>query len=187
MKLVLLLTCLISASQAAESGQRIDIENEDILAKVWQLPEDEPVTNLRGNQLLYVARLKALQAVSAGTFYGLVNVDRIIVPEILKRYHEAFAINKHCGNQEGFKILFQSFNDFIGEIKKSKHEKIGAANPKSFSRAIKHAKTPTVADSIPEDLKSDLESLNPNNHFTRESLQQTQDLLGLIKTDFKVD
>lgn len=187
MKFLLFLTCLLSAGEAVESPQRIDIENEDILAKVWQLPEDEPVTNLRGSQLLYVARLKALQAVSAGTFYGLVNVDRIIVPAILTRYHEAFVINKHCGNQAGFKILFQSFNDFIKEIKKSKHEKINAENPESFSKAIKHAKTPTIAASIPQDLQRDLESLNPNNHFTKKSLQQTQDLLGLIKTDLKVD
>lgn len=187
MKFVLLLTCLISASQAAESGQRIDIENEDILAKVWQLPIDEPVTNLRGAQLLNVARLKALQAVNAGTFYGLVNVDRIIVPEIIKRYHEAFAINKHCGDQEGYQILFQSFHDFIKEIKKSKREKISLESPESFAKAIKYAQSPAIASSLPQDLKTDLESMNTKNHFSRKSLQQAQDLLSLMKTDLKVD
>jgi hypothetical protein len=186
-KLLLLLTCLLSASEASESTQRVDIDNEDILADVWKLPTDEPVTNLSGAKLLHVARLKALQSVSAGAFYGLVNLDRIIVPALLTRYHEAFAINKRCGDQEGYKILFQSFSDFIKEIKKSKREKINAEYPESFARAIKHAKTPDIAQSIPEELRTDLESMNTKNHFNKKSLQQAQDLLGLIKTNLKVE
>jgi hypothetical protein len=187
MKFLLLLSCLLSASKAAESAQQIEIGNEDILANVWQLPIGKPVTNLHGAQLLYVSRLKALQAVNAGTFYGLVNVDKIIVPAILTRYHEAFAINKHSGNKEGYQILLQSFNKFIQEIKKSKREKINATYPESFARAIKYAKTPYNTSSLPQDLRTDLESIDPKTHFTKKSLQQAKDLFNLLKTDLKVD
>lgn len=187
MKFLLLLSCLLPASKAAESAQQIEIGNEDILAKVWQLPIGEPVTNLRGAQLLYVSRLKALQAVNAGTFYGLVNVDKIIVPAILTRYHEAFVINMHSGNKDDFKMLFQSFNQFIAEIKKSKREKINASYPKSFASAIKYTKTPAIASTLPQDLRTDLENMNTKNHFTEKSLQQAQVLLNLIETDLRVD
>lgn len=186
MKYLLTLSSLLMAGEAARP-EIMAIENEDILSAVWQLPEDQPLANFSGAKLLQVARLKSLQSVNAGSYYGLVNLEKIIAPEIIKRYHEAFAIANHCQDRITYLALRSSFHEFINEMKRSKHEHTHVGFPKSFARAIKHAKTIEFAENLPPSLRTDLEKMSLQSHFTKSSLLQAKHLHELIQTDFKVD
>jgi hypothetical protein len=186
MKYLLTLSSLLMAGEAARP-EIMAIENEDILSAVWQLPEDQPLADFSGAKLLQVARLKSLQSVNAGSYYGLVNLEKIIAPEIIKRYHEAFAIAKHCEDSVTYLALERSFHEFVNEMKRSKREHVSAEFPKSFARAIKHAKKTEFAENLPPSLRTDLEKMSLQSHFTKSSLLQAKQLHGLIQTDLKVD
>jgi hypothetical protein len=186
MKYLLVFSSLLMAGEAAES-EIMAIESEDILAAVWQLPEDQTLANFSGAKLLQVARLKSLQSVNAGSYYGLVNLENTIAPAIMQRYHEAFSIARHCEDRVSYLALERSFHEFVKEMKRSKREHVHVGFPKSFARAIKHAKSPELAEILPPSLRTDLEKMTFQSHFTKSSLLQAQQLHRLIQTDYKVD
>ena len=183
-----LTTAFMSAGEAAQSpAEIIAIDNEDLLKHVWQLPEDEHVSSFDGAKLLAMARIKALQSAHEKSFFGLVNLDKVVVPAIIDRYHEAFAITKHCEDRASYEALCWSFDAFIKEVKKSKRERFTTVCPESCSRAVRFAQIKGFVSNLPEDLQADLKNLNPLSHFTERSRRQACALFQRIKSDLKVD